>query len=305
LRGFAILSVVLTHACAAGVFEGIPVLQNGVITSVLCQGGMSAFLILSGYGLHQSWVKKGLEDFWNRRFDKILFPLIVINFICSLLKRVNIPHGVDLSADGTMWYLYYLFFCYISFYVSFKYIHTPPENKNSKVIVFIIFQIVSMPYVYIRWQFASYCTFSFLLGVIVSCFAIKHRIILSIYHEALFIALTFASSLFYCYYFVHHKSNFILIDNICSNILGLSFYLLIKCFKLYRFKIIVFIGHVSFFIYLLEWKILYSFFDYKLYPSPVRLIVFFLLFIMTLLLAYAMEKVIKIIIGGYLPKETM
>lgn len=59
LKGFAILTVLLSHGNAfSESFTNIPILKDGFVTSILCQGGMCLFLLLSGYGLYSSYSKK-------------------------------------------------------------------------------------------------------------------------------------------------------------------------------------------------------------------------------------------------------
>ena len=60
LKAIAILTVIFTHANGKLAFVGVPLLCNSKFTSELCKGGMSTFLILSGYGLYCSYQKKVL-----------------------------------------------------------------------------------------------------------------------------------------------------------------------------------------------------------------------------------------------------
>lgn len=67
LRGLSMLLVISGHV-------GV-----GVIHSLVALGGIgvSIFLIISGYGLHQSFLKNGLNNFCSKRLLRVLLPYIV------------------------------------------------------------------------------------------------------------------------------------------------------------------------------------------------------------------------------------
>ena len=65
LKAIAIMTVIFTHANGKQAFEGIPLLGNSRFTSELCMGGMSIFLILSGYGLKKYY---NILDYFGYRY---------------------------------------------------------------------------------------------------------------------------------------------------------------------------------------------------------------------------------------------
>ena len=82
------------------------------------------FLILSGYGLSESYKRKGVDSFWKKKIIHILFPWWIIYFL--FLQDWNHINGWDILGnmtllDTTCWYLQYLFLWYIIFYVTHKY----------------------------------------------------------------------------------------------------------------------------------------------------------------------------------------
>ncbi len=136
LKAIAILTVIFTHANGKLAFVGVPLLCNSKFTSELCKGGMSTFLILSGYGLYCSYQKKGFDNWWDRKITKIFLPAILIQIVWFLLvsiytyfssKTITISWATLITdilcisqqnnIDGSMWYLSYLLFCYTVFYV--------------------------------------------------------------------------------------------------------------------------------------------------------------------------------------------
>lgn len=115
LRGVAILMVYLQHTMGA--------LGSRFFTP-LGGGGVAVFLILSGYGLSESYKRKGLNSFWKKKIIHVLFPWWIIYFL--FLQDWNHINGWDIFGnitlfDTTCWYLQYLFLWYIIFYVTHKY----------------------------------------------------------------------------------------------------------------------------------------------------------------------------------------
>ena len=49
---------------------------------------VSIFLILSGYGIEESFRKNGLKDYWKKRMKKVILPFVFFVYIISLLNAV-------------------------------------------------------------------------------------------------------------------------------------------------------------------------------------------------------------------------
>lgn len=114
LKGIAIVLVIFGH--------------RGLID---CAGswGVLIFLVLSGYGIFKSAQKKGLGDYWRNRFVGVLVPYVLFcvfqlglslvmgeglgvgNVLCTV---VGLDFG--LNVDPTMWYISFIFVCYVVFY---------------------------------------------------------------------------------------------------------------------------------------------------------------------------------------------
>lgn len=129
LRGIAIVFVVLGHILGGqfGIF-------GAHITAILGTGGVSIFLLLSGYGLYQSYRKNGMEtkSYWNKKLEKIFVPYAVVTIVYYLyLMLCGITPGfaklfenilcIDYARtmDGTMWYMSFLLLWYIAFFLVF------------------------------------------------------------------------------------------------------------------------------------------------------------------------------------------
>jgi peptidoglycan/LPS O-acetylase OafA/YrhL len=137
LKGFAILTVIFGHI---GYFLAY---QNQFLfpLSILSGVGVNLFLILSGFGLTVSALKKPLsvKEFYQKRFQKLFAPFWIVLF-CLLILDGFILHKsyptqsifqmffgwfpkADLyqSLDSPLWYFTFIFFYYLIFpLVTFK-----------------------------------------------------------------------------------------------------------------------------------------------------------------------------------------
>lgn len=135
LKAIAILFVVFGH---------IGIIPTGGAV------GVEMFLVLSGYGIHQSYLRKGLKNFWKNKLDKIWLPfmmweLIITSFFIitksntsfnssSIVEIFTSIIGVNTYnvLDKTMWYIPYLFIEYFLFWVIYRY-----GNKIKSFILFL------------------------------------------------------------------------------------------------------------------------------------------------------------------------
>ncbi len=111
LRGVAILFILLGHT-------------NYYIWGGA--GGVTLFLVLSGYGLNLSCEKNGFSHYWNKRLRKVYFPYLCVALfvlvgwrIVDLRVIVCTVLGLDLGliADSTMWYISFILLWYFTYYV--------------------------------------------------------------------------------------------------------------------------------------------------------------------------------------------
>lgn len=52
--------------------------------------GVAMFLILSGYGINESWKKNGYQDYWKKRFVSVYIPYLIIE-VATIPLRGGIP----------------------------------------------------------------------------------------------------------------------------------------------------------------------------------------------------------------------
>lgn len=87
--------------------------------------GVAIFLILSGYGLNESFKKKGLERFLINKLFRVWLPFAVFTIVIYLLKEQydwNQMFRDIFSIDNTFyWYVHYMLRCYLVFWIAYRF----------------------------------------------------------------------------------------------------------------------------------------------------------------------------------------
>lgn len=115
MRGIAILMVYLQHTMGG--------LGSRLFTP-LGGGGVAIFLIISGFGLSESYKRKGLTKYWKRKFLHVFIPWILVFFVFQYdFTQFNI---LSLIGNITLikpipWYLQYLLLWYTIFYITHRF----------------------------------------------------------------------------------------------------------------------------------------------------------------------------------------
>lgn len=305
LKGISILMVILTHANVfANAFEGIPVLQNATITSILCHMGMCTFLILSGYGVYLSFLSKGFNGYWNNKIINIFIPAAMIQLIYLIVRTVYIyinsgENQLDLgtlipdifclsqnnSIDGSMWYLSYQFFSYIIFFAVFYIIN----NEKTKMIIFVAVWCVLLLPMVILWMHGFYLVFSFALGVIWGHISEKKELIIKKNAKCVIVILGIIVAIVYYQFYMRNT----IIDNVATNIIAIALIFGVQLFHLEKSKALAFIGENSFYIYLLQGKIIFGSINYESYGRNTRLVSFLGLLILSIGTAFILKSLHK------------
>ena len=105
LRGMAVLLIVISHFFGGG-FEIRYFTPLGGV-------GVAIFLFLSGYGLNESFIKKGLDGYWGKKILRIVIPYFIW---CGLLALTIWLLPYDSPIFRRYWYLEYLF-CHLIFHL--------------------------------------------------------------------------------------------------------------------------------------------------------------------------------------------
>lgn len=156
IKGIAILLVIIAHVGHVGF--GIRLLVP------LGCFGVSVFLILSGYGLMESYSRNGLKDFWRKRVLRVLLPYLI--WICFYSIYLLISHKPITSHDIRYWFVEYIIIWYVAFYYIMKFC---PYYKWS------LFLVIAILILLIKPCLQAQQSLSFLIGMLLSYY--KNRII--------------------------------------------------------------------------------------------------------------------------------
>lgn len=156
LRGIAILFVVLHHVSNT---------YNSNLFTPLGGIGVSMFLILSGYGLNESYHRKGLSNFWKSKLLRVIVPCWLVEILFLIFESshfdtiIFIKHLLCIDRN---WYIRYLFYWYLLFYFSTKYF----SHKRIRILTFcgLIFLLI-LP------EIEAEQSISFLSGMFISEFS--------------------------------------------------------------------------------------------------------------------------------------
>lgn len=114
LKGVAILFIMYGH-CAC-------LWHGGRLTSPFGGVGVSLFLILSGYGLNESYLKRGLDGFWKKRISKVYIPYIIAALMLVLAGNISVSGGVILCYNAPYWFVTYIIECYVIFWICTRFL---------------------------------------------------------------------------------------------------------------------------------------------------------------------------------------
>lgn len=159
MRGIAIFLIILSHI--------IGLFQIRYATP-LGGTGVAIFLILSGYGLRESFSKKGLLGFWKNKFLNVYIPYFIVellllgegedfNILSLLLLRPSVSY---------FWYLNFLLLNYWIFFI----LYSRAWHRYDNYILLIISCLI---FFYCGELRAEQCL-SFPLGVFLSKY--KYRV---------------------------------------------------------------------------------------------------------------------------------
>ena len=289
LKGIAIMFVILGHI--------------GIIKFTGSGAwGVSIFLILSGFGLAQSFLKSGLDKYFSKKITKVRIPFSTVTVIWIVVDKLILNKsysfkdiilnvtGLNIMSpiDGSMWYITYLIIWYCVFYVVFK---IPIKNIAK---IFSMFLIGIVCYVAIQIIFTndnvigSY-SFCFPTGVTIGLYYKKMQKF-SISQQKKYTVMLFISSfiIFYSFIcFIGIKASKIgVVPTVSIAIMLMSLIGLLSLFKL-KSKVLAFIGDISYEMYLFEFVFIHKYpFIFNLHINIFLKNITYLLFIVVLSIGY-------------------
>lgn len=125
--------------------------------------GVSLFLIMSGYGLEESFKRKGIDGFWINKFYKIWIPYAIVltftKFSTFSFDVHTIMHYCCI--DSPFWYISFLFYNYLLFYVCHKF----EVLQKYRFLIFFTFAIILF---FFDTRIRAEQSFSFVTGMLLS-----------------------------------------------------------------------------------------------------------------------------------------
>lgn len=117
LKGIAIIIIMLGHL--SGTWTNIFTPFGGI--------GVALFLLLSGYGLSESYKRNKLNRFWQKRFSRVWIPyfiIITLLFCFWYSDYFLLDYILDIICIKTSyWYIGFMIRCYIVFWISYKFLY--------------------------------------------------------------------------------------------------------------------------------------------------------------------------------------
>jgi Protein involved in polysaccharide intercellular adhesin (PIA) synthesis/biofilm formation len=295
MKGVAILLVIACHSIT--------------FLSHLGTWGVSLFLLVSGFGLTQAFLKKGLDHFFQKRLSKVLLPYTLITAVWILIDKLFLSKsysfftillsliGFDIksSVDVTMWYITFILSWYIVFYLFFK---LTSNRKISVLLLFLFSILIFLFHDYYANQYVLMYIFTFPVGVVLGLLYKRLCMMKTKNLYRLLLLTSFISVLFVSVSF--HFTN---INNLISQILwifeNLAFAL--GCASIFslvllirpKFRVLAFFGDISYELYLFEGAILwkYPFFIFRLpIPYKFQLLIYFIVII---ILSFLLQKLMN------------
>lgn len=255
--------------------------------------GVTIFLILSGYGLMKSFEKNGLSGFFKKRILTVLIPFYVMSTITFFVDGPSEKSFTDLlntftftnlemSIDGTMWYIYFISIWYVLFYFAARLI-------KSKIIICITLFALASIFIYnnpfighenLRFQTTLHA-YSFPIGILLSLVRLP-LIIRKISGPLLLIACFFIQKSQWEAYADYKFS-------LSCIAFGLGIVFILSCYEM-KSSLLTFIGLVSYEAYLVEGLNLRYQFSGTWYLDCI------MFFIVTISLAVTLQKCIEILL---------
>lgn len=180
LKGVAIIAIVVFH-----------ILWRFDISPLLNLWGapfVTVFLVLSGYGLEESFRRNGLESFWLKRLTKVVLPFVF--FVCAYNYLFPFfPLGDKFSAEEAMhrcldeliysgpkfWFVFFILKCYAVYWIGTRFL-----SGRLRLLFFFVCAFICLNLRTSCGHLEAEQSFSFLTGVLLSMYkdrveALSHK----------------------------------------------------------------------------------------------------------------------------------
>lgn len=263
LKGIAIIFVLLGHMTISNLLDYKSIENFGAF-------GVDIFLLLSGYGLYKSYLKKGItKNFVIKRISTIYIPFIIVVLIEIFLKIYKQNYnftfkqisvflsGFDINRtlDGTYWYISFILLWYFIFCIIYKYSKSRKFNIILLFCISCLFKLSTLidPLKSLSWQYSlHYITFP--IGVLIATYEKEFmKVLVSIIYKLMIIILFITS--FCTRYIFNLNDDFYWLYDLNIALLMLAIFIFFQSLGIMS-RFLNFTGHISFEIYLVEIQIL-------------------------------------------------
>ncbi len=168
LKGFAAIGILVFHVLLAYSISPVFNMWGGVFVAL--------FLVLSGYGIEESYRSKGLDGFWENRLRKVVLPtaffICAYNFVFSFFpltgdasSGMSMHRCLDelLYVRPTFWFVFFILKCYAVYWVGTRFM-----NERFRLLFFFVCAIVNLNLTAPCGHLEAEQSFSFLAGVLIS-----------------------------------------------------------------------------------------------------------------------------------------
>lgn len=157
IRGIAALAIYIFHI----------LLQLDITPLFNPWGGLfvAVFLVLSGYGINESYNNKGFSNYWSQRSSKVIIPTALFIICYSLLSPDNNLFTCIselLYIQPTYWFIFHVVKCYAAYWIARRYC------GRYWMLFLITCAVLCLNYRFCDMQFESEQAFSFLSGIAMS-----------------------------------------------------------------------------------------------------------------------------------------
>lgn len=303
LKGFLALGIVFHHL-SQWITTGEEFSNFGYMGTYI----VSVFFFLSGYGLYVQNEKKEnyLDSFLVKRLFKILIPFIFISSIYLIYRKINGQElsnsfFIDLFKKGSTviyngWFVDIIIIMYIFFYISFRMFSdkTIAILVNTVLIIFYIVLAIKLGYGF--WWYNS--SLPFVLGLL---WAKNKNYIDKILNKYYFIVLVCIIGLLFIshqYDIVYKKLHLVdsysyaFLANIDNVIFTIFFILIVRKID-FSNKYLLFLGRVSFELYMIHGLVISIFGKYFVTSRLNDVIFTILVLIVSIFLAWLINAIIK------------
>lgn len=119
--------------------------------------GVSTFMILSGYGLMESFKQHGLDGFWRKRLSRVLVPYLIFLLVYCAYRMV--ANGEFPIFNLRYWFVEYIVIWYVLFYFIMKYC---PKCK------WILLSIAAIVIIWVMPCLQAQQSLCFMAGILIS-----------------------------------------------------------------------------------------------------------------------------------------